>query len=165
MVDRGVQADQFSHYLHAPTLTDPSLAPEASQAFYVLSTTHIEGAGGRIVKFMGDAGLAVFPLECAEAVISALCDLSAQARAHAAEFGFDTYLNINVHVGPVVAGSFGPSGAARFDVIGKTVNVAARLGRRGVTLSAQAFRCLSDGARKRFNKIKPPVTYRFRGQC
>ena len=133
------------------------------QRFYDLSAKHIEGAGGRIVKFMGDAGLAVFRPETAEDVIFALCAFATEARALAAEFGFNTYLNVNVHVGPVLTGTFGASGAARYDVLGKTVNVAARLGRRGVVLSAQAFRCLSEEGRRRFDKIKPPVTYRFRG--
>ena len=35
--ERGVLADDFSLYLHAPTRTDPSLAPEGCEAFYVLS--------------------------------------------------------------------------------------------------------------------------------
>ena len=132
------------------------------QSFYELSARHIEPPGGRIVKFMGDAGMAVFPKESAEDVIFALCALSREARECARSCGLDAYLNVNVHVGPVLAGSFGPRGAERFDVIGKTVNIAARLGRRGVTLSPQAFRCLSPTARERFRKITPPVTYRFR---
>jgi adenylate cyclase len=132
------------------------------QSFYGLSAKHIEGAGGRIVKFLGDAGLAVFDPDVAEEVIFALCKLAEEARALGARFGLDTYLNVNVHVGPVIEGEFGAPGSERYDVIGKTVNVAARLGRRGVTLSAQAFRCLGEEARKRFDKIKPPVTYRYR---
>lgn len=132
------------------------------QQFYALAADHIEPAGGRIVKFMGDAGLAVFPPERLEEGIFALCAFARDARARGREFGLDTYLNVNVHVGPVVAGPFGRPGATSFDVIGKTVNVAARLGRRGVTLSPQAFRCLAPDARKRFRKIAPPVTYRFR---
>ncbi|KPP96153.1 MAG: phytoene desaturase [Bacteroidetes bacterium HLUCCA01] len=32
-----VVADDFSLYLHMPTITDPSLAPEGSESFYVLS--------------------------------------------------------------------------------------------------------------------------------
>ena len=132
------------------------------QRFYALAAEHIEPAGGRLVKLMGDAGLAVFPREAAEPVILALADFAREARACAAGFGLDTWLNVNVHVGPVLAGSFGPPGAERFDVIGKTVNIAARLGRRGLTLSTQAFRCLSPEARQRFEKITPPVTYRFR---
>ncbi len=35
--DRKVLADDFSVYLHRPTETDPSLAPEGCDAFYVLS--------------------------------------------------------------------------------------------------------------------------------
>lgn len=37
-------ADDFSLYLHMPTLTDPSLAPEGCDSFYVLSPVpHLEG--------------------------------------------------------------------------------------------------------------------------
>jgi phytoene desaturase len=35
--DTGVLADDFSLYLHAPTVSDPSLAPPDCEAFYVLS--------------------------------------------------------------------------------------------------------------------------------
>ncbi len=35
--DRGVLADDFSLYLHAPTRSDPSLAPPGCENFYVLS--------------------------------------------------------------------------------------------------------------------------------
>jgi len=35
--DTGTLADDFSLYLHAPTLSDPSLAPDGCEAFYVLS--------------------------------------------------------------------------------------------------------------------------------
>jgi class 3 adenylate cyclase len=133
------------------------------QAFYALVADRLTPAGGRVVKLMGDAGLVVFPKESAEPVILALAALTGEARECARKVGLDTYLNVNVHVGPVLAGSFGPPGAARFDVIGKTVNIAARLGRRGVTLSPQAFRCLSPEGRERFDKVSPPITYRLRG--
>ena len=43
--DRKVLADDFSLYLHRPTATDPSLAPEGCDAFYVLSPVpHLDGA-------------------------------------------------------------------------------------------------------------------------
>jgi len=35
--DRKIVAEDFSLYLHAPTRTDPSLAPEGCECFYVLS--------------------------------------------------------------------------------------------------------------------------------
>jgi phytoene desaturase len=34
---RGTLAEDFSLYLHAPTVTDPDIAPEGCEAFYVLS--------------------------------------------------------------------------------------------------------------------------------
>jgi len=130
------------------------------QQFYGLSARLLEGAGAQIVKFIGDGGLAVFPPASAETVVAGLDRLAEDARELAGQCGLNTYLNINVHVGPVLAGSFGPPGQERFDVIGKTVNVAARLGRRGMTLSPQAFRCLSAESRKQFQKNMPPITYR-----
>ena len=42
--NRKVLADDFSLYLHVPTLTDPSLAPEGCDAFYVLSPVPHLGA-------------------------------------------------------------------------------------------------------------------------
>jgi phytoene desaturase len=42
---RGVLADDFSLYLHAPTRTDPSLAPPGHEAFYVLSPVPNNRAG------------------------------------------------------------------------------------------------------------------------
>ncbi len=41
---RKVLADDFSLYLHMPTITDPSLAPEGGEAFYVLSPVPHLGA-------------------------------------------------------------------------------------------------------------------------
>ncbi len=43
--DRKILADDFSLYLHRPTKTDPSLAPEGCDAFYVLSPVpHLDSA-------------------------------------------------------------------------------------------------------------------------
>lgn len=42
--ERKTLADDFSLYLHMPTITDPSLAPEGSEAFYVLAPVpHLGG--------------------------------------------------------------------------------------------------------------------------
>ncbi|MFN2224310.1 MAG: phytoene desaturase [Chloroflexota bacterium] len=41
---RKVLADDFSLYLHMPTMTDPSMAPEGHEAFYVLSPVPHLGA-------------------------------------------------------------------------------------------------------------------------
>ncbi len=63
---RGKLADDFSLYLHSPTLTDPSLAPPGCDTFYALSPVpHLgknpmdwnkagEEYGDRILKFLED---------------------------------------------------------------------------------------------------------------
>jgi phytoene desaturase len=43
--DRKILADDFSLYLHRPTATDPSMAPEGCDAFYVLSPVPHLGSG------------------------------------------------------------------------------------------------------------------------
>ncbi len=43
--DRGVLADDFSLYLHAPTVSDPTLAPDGCEAFYVLAPVPHLGKG------------------------------------------------------------------------------------------------------------------------
>jgi phytoene desaturase len=43
--DKKVLADEFSLYLHMPTLTDPSMAPEGCESFYVLAPVPHLGAG------------------------------------------------------------------------------------------------------------------------
>jgi phytoene desaturase len=43
--DRKVLADDFSLYLHMPSLTDPSLAPAGGETFYVLSPVPHLGSG------------------------------------------------------------------------------------------------------------------------
>ncbi|PCC72433.1 phytoene desaturase [Nannocystis exedens] len=64
--ERKVLADDFSLYLHAPTRTDPNLAPPGCEAFYVLSpvpNTQAEGLDwdrlgeayfAKIVDFLGE---------------------------------------------------------------------------------------------------------------
>ncbi len=42
--NRKVLADDFSLYLHMPTFTDPTMAPEGSESFYVLSPVPHLGA-------------------------------------------------------------------------------------------------------------------------
>ncbi|MEE8399202.1 MAG: adenylate/guanylate cyclase domain-containing protein, partial [Desulfobacterales bacterium] len=137
-VTLGVAFFDLSRMAKWTNTNEDALVASFLQKLYQLAADGLEPAGGRIVKFIGDAGLVVCPEESVETLIFALCDLSGAARRCGREFGIDTHLNISMHVGPVIAGSFGPKGDERFDVIGKTVNIAARLGRQGVTLSTQA---------------------------
>lgn len=135
---------------------------EFLQSYYVLAERTISCAGARLVKLNGAEGLCVIPADGMADGVQALCELAGAARPLAREHGFDAHLNVRVHFGAVVSGEFGPPGMRRYDVIGKAVNVAARLGGRGVVLTAQAYRQLDHASRQRFDKHTPPISYHYR---
>ena len=135
---------------------------EFLQSYYVLAGRTLAGAGARLVKLNGAEGLCVIPADRMPAGIDGLCDLARTVRRMARGRGFDVRLNAGVHFGVVLSGECGPPGLCRYDVIGKAVNVAARIGGRGVVLTAQAYRQLDHASRQRFDKHTPPISYHYR---
>ncbi len=124
---------------------------------YVLIDDAVQAAGGLVVKFMGDAALVVFPEDLADRGIMALLDLKSRVDRWLEDRPLGQSLQVNVHFGEVTLGRMGRAG--HLDVIGETVNIAARLGAHGFGLSQQAFRCLTAEHRRRFRKYTPPILY------
>ena len=54
-----------------------------------------------------------------------------------ADRGWESRLTVKAHFGPVVAGHFGVASDKRYDILGKTVNVTARLEATGAALSVE----------------------------
>ena len=135
-------------------VSDLALAATMDE-FYQRLTARIEAAGGRVVKFIGDAALIVFPEEAADRGVAALLDLKQDVDAFMSEHDWECRLQAKAHFGTVIAGPY----AGRFDVLGKAVNATAMLDSTGVAISVEAFRRLSPELRKRFKKHTPPVTY------
>ena len=132
---------------------------EILDGLYERIDARISGAGGRVVKFVGDAALAVFPEDAGDRATSALFALKDEADAWLRGRGWNATLTFKVHFGVVVAGPFGGKSDKRFDVIGSDVNAAATLAGRPFVLSAAAFRKLSAETRRHFKKHTPPVVY------
>ncbi len=128
-------------------------------AYYHRVADDVQAAGGTVVKFIGDATLAVFGEDDVDAGVRLLLDLKPAIDAFMAERGWECRLTAKAHFGEVIAGYFGPPNHNRFDVIGREVNTAAVLPSTGVTLSAEAFRKLSPALRQEFKKHTAPVTY------
>ncbi len=102
--------------------------------FFDCMAEPVERHGGEILKFMGDAMLAIFPLEtaqaCARAVQAAIDARQAMAALNEelrgrgeGPLGF----GIALHVGEVMYGNIGAVGRLDFTVIGPAVNMAARM--------------------------------------
>ena len=117
----------------------------------------IGAAGGRVVKFIGDASLIVFAEAAVDRGVEALIALKEELDRDLEGRGWDCRAMVKIHVGTAVAGPFGAAG--RFDVLGNDVNTAASLHSPGVALSVEAFRKMSPELRRRFKKHTPPVTY------
>ncbi len=137
--------------------TPAAALAELLDGYYRYAEEAVATGGGRVVKFMGDAFLAVWSEERAGTGVAALPVLKRDIDAWWAAKGWDSHVVVKAHFGRVVAGPFGAEG--RFDVIGNEVNVAATLPARTVSLSAEAFRCLENEARRAFKKHTPPVVY------
>lgn len=139
-------------------VADADLA-EIVDAYYERVAARIAGAGGRVVKCMGDGVLAVFPEGGVDTGVNALLELKEEVDTWMTSLGWECRLAARAHFGTVIAGPFGSADDKRFDVIGSDVNTAAMLDYSGLSLSVAAFRKLSPSLRTRFKKHTAPVTY------
>jgi class 3 adenylate cyclase len=149
----------FTRFAFQSQRVDDSELADTIDAYYERATKAIESAGGTVVKFIGDATLAVFPEEAVDAAVRAILELRKTLDESMMERDWECRLTAKVHFGNVIAGEFGAEAAKRFDVIGRAVNTTAMLHSAGITLSAEAFERLSPELRTRFKAHVPPVTY------
>jgi class 3 adenylate cyclase len=120
----------------------------------------ITSRGGRIVKFMGDGVLSVFPEAATLAALDAATALRTQAAELRAETSWRIDLGANVHLAIVAEGEFGPDGDRRYDVFGSGVNHLFLMGGGpGVRISEPVYRQLPNEVRDAWNKQRPPATY------
>ena len=114
--------------------------------FFEAIAASVESQGGEILKFVGDAALAVFPLgdeapgpSCARALTAAV-----EARARVALLSVERVaaghakvtMGVALHLGDVMYGNIGGRRRLDFTVIGAAVNEAARLESLCKTLGA-----------------------------
>jgi class 3 adenylate cyclase len=151
-------ADLTRFFVQSQRVTDAELA-DTLDAFYERVGAVVHKGGGRVVKFMGDAALIVFPEEGVDAGVETLLRLKEEIDDLMDDRGWDCRLLVKAHFGTAVAGPFGGIGAKGYDVLGKAVNTTATLEATGVTLSVSAFRKLGPDLRRRFRKHTPPITY------
>jgi class 3 adenylate cyclase len=141
------------------TRPDPEMAHFLDK-YYSIAEDVIRGASGRIVKFMGDSVLAVFPHSDAPNAVAAAVALETAVRLVAHETGIPVTLGVNVHMGPAVEAELGRGPSRRSDVVGRAVNQAFLLGRGpGIRISEPVYRKLASGERSPWSKNKPPVVY------
>jgi len=136
---------------------DDARIADALDVLYRAISDAAMGSGGRVVKYIGDGALVVWPPDRADDALRALIGLREGAMALLEPFGIRGDLLCRMHFGEVIAGEFGPN--RTYDVIGSEVFVAFTLPARTISVSAEAFRKLGDEARTLLKKHTEPVVY------
>jgi adenylate cyclase len=147
----------LSGFIRAIHGMDDARIADAVDTLYGAIGQAVTSTGGRVVKYLGDGGLAVWPPEQADAAVAAALAMRAPVAAALLGLGVRTELVVRFHAGQVMAGEFGPD--REFDVVGPEVFVAFRLPARTISLSAEAFRLLGSNARAGLKKHTEPVVY------
>lgn len=126
--------------------------------YYSYCSAHVIEHGGEVVKYSGDACLAMFSNTDIEAAINCLVAIRDGFADFCHQRGLKpTDIKGVVHVGDVVTGRFGPEGYR--DVMGKTVSTLFSMEAPGITLSEQAYRKLPSAKRGPWNKHGGHVVY------
>ena len=111
---------------------EPAAVMDLLNDYFTLVAEPIQRHGGVINNFIGDAVLATFNLPVPDpdhARHAVACALAIQDRLAEHRFagGARLHTRIGINTGPVVAGTLGPPDRLAYTVLGREVNVAARL--------------------------------------
>ena len=142
---------------------DPLGLFDLMNGWAVLVIRHVADTGGRVIKFIGDSTLIVYPAELADMGTRELLALNEKSKAYFKDRGFPLGMHVGIHFGEAVIGPFGEPPLLNIDVGGHSVNKAAVLAgsayRGKFVITPQAFRKLKPETRKLFHKFTPPVVY------
>ena len=131
------------------------------QNFALITSKKIEGTAGKIIKYIGDSSLIIFPENSVDEGVNVLLELKNELEGFFKENGYNNKITFSMHFGEVIAGKFPP--IDNFDILGDTINIAFMLDRgnyRGrFIITPQVFRKLKPETRKKFHKFTPPVVY------
>jgi adenylate cyclase len=148
LVRRVVLVHDLHGYTRASSEKGPLALARFLDAYYRAAATAIVGEGGRVVKHIGDAVLAVFPEERADEAVDCAIALRASVAPLAITHGIAvTAGSACVHIADVAEGVLGEGAAACLDVIGAGVNETFLLGQRrgaGVHVSGNLYALLSS---------------------
>ncbi len=111
---------------------------EFMDSFYRVCGECVVAAGGRIVKYIGDSILAVFPEDAADRAVAAGACMRKEysTLVTAQQTNVDSDLEVGISFGQVEEGIVGHASLRSFDVFGECVNEAAMIGHhRGIAVT------------------------------
>ncbi|NND64895.1 MAG: adenylate/guanylate cyclase domain-containing response regulator [Gammaproteobacteria bacterium] len=139
-------------YTRATEMLEPEWVMKLLNAYYRMCTQRCEAAGGAVLSIAGDRIMACFgapePLtDVVSATLSAALSIqqrfSSLSTDYRQRYGVEIGLGIGIDYGPMLAGFVGSKTQLQYTIIGRTVNVAARL----ETLAPSGGILMSENAR------------------
>lgn len=126
--------------------------------FSKICRAEIERAGGKIVKFSSDSGLAVFEAEDIDKGVITMMGLKNIVDKWAKERVPGSRLAMNAHCGSATLGRLS---GGEYELVGEAVSIVYTMGKREFLISPQAFRKLKAETRTSFKKFTPPIVYKL----
>jgi adenylate cyclase len=124
-------------------------------------SAHVDKTSGKVVKYIGDASLLVFP---EEDIDKTMCELLSMKREIKKYFESDypaLSITFSAHLGEIVIVRLEPF--ASLDILGHTVNLASLLGNYarsgGFVISQEVSDRLADTTQGEFRKLDTPAVY------
>lgn len=122
-------------FTHLSTRLPPEATADVINRYYDIIVPAVSRHGGEVLKFIGDAVLAIFPSEDGGDEAAALRGLDAAHEAlgtevepfEAAGSTVTIRFGVGLHLGEAVFGNVGSGERLDFTVIGRDVNIAARI--------------------------------------
>ena len=130
------------------------------QDYYAACEEVLSEKGGAVIKFMGDACLAVFPPDRASFAVEGLLQMQRTIKEITERHELAIVLGANLHLASAIEVEFGVGAGKRKDIIGRGVNQTFLLGRGpGIRISEPVYRALPSSMRSPWEKHKPPAVY------
>lgn len=90
--------------------------------FYEFVGEKVQKGDGKVVKFLGDAALIIFPPESPEKALHALENMQHEVKDIWAGHNLTCDVRVDIHIGDIICGEIGAKDEKRFDIIGEAVN-------------------------------------------
>lgn len=135
---------EIAGYAASSDVVDDMTIATSTDEYYQLVTEKISAAGGVVVKFMGDGALLLFEGEATDMGIRTLIELKKATDKWLRGTSIGHQLLVKAHLGSAVVGQFGVDPSKRFDVIGRAVNITARLRTTPFGMTQAVYQELSE---------------------
>jgi class 3 adenylate cyclase len=148
----------LARFTQAVAGMDAVAIAEAIDRFYAVAGSLVADHGGRVVKYLGDGCLVVFPAERADAAVDCVRSLAGEVAQLGHDLQLDLELGANVHLSTVAEGEY--TATQMYDVVGQGVIHTFRMGGGpGIRISEPVYRKLPSHRRSPWVKHQPPAVY------